>query len=82
MTPARGAGDIACQRIAALKGTAAPAATILSPVARDYLSRAFEGFFRPSRCDCSIKERADVAWGLRFGEAFLIHIPFTYKCCE
>jgi hypothetical protein len=50
MTPARGAGDIACQRIAALKGTAAPAATILSPVARDYLSRAFEGFFRPSRC--------------------------------
>jgi hypothetical protein len=61
---------------------AAPAATFLSPVTRDYLSRALEGFFRPSRCDCSIKERADVAAQLRFGEAFLIHIPFTDKCCE
>jgi hypothetical protein len=61
---------------------AAPAATVLSPVARDYLSRAFEGFFRPSRCDCSIKERGDVAAPLQIGEAFLIHIPLTLRCCE
>jgi hypothetical protein len=82
MTPARGAGDIASVPHCCGEGTAAPAATILSPVARDYPSRAFEGFFRPSRCDCSIKERADVVMPLRFGEAFLIHNPFTYKCCE
>jgi hypothetical protein len=61
---------------------AAPAAAVLSPVARDYLSRAFEGFFRPSRCDCSIKERGEVAAWLRNGEAFLIHNCFTLKGCE
>jgi len=61
---------------------AAPAAAFLSPVARDYPSRALEGFFRPSRCDCSIKERGDVAARLRIGEAFLIHIPLTVGCCE
>jgi len=38
MTPARGAGDLACPAISRLKGRAAPAATILSPVARDYPS--------------------------------------------
>jgi hypothetical protein len=82
MTPARGAGEIACWRIAALEGTAAPAATILSPVARDYPSRAFEGFFRPSRCGCSIKERGEVAARLRNGEAFLIHNSLTISSCE
>jgi hypothetical protein len=61
---------------------AAPAATVLSPVARDYLSRAFEGFFRPSRCDCSIKEHDEVAAALRNGEAFLIHNPLTISWCE
>jgi hypothetical protein len=30
---------------------AAPAATVLSPVARDYPSRAFGGFFIPPRLD-------------------------------
>jgi len=39
--------------VARVKGTAAPAATILSPVARDYPSRALEGFFSSSRCDCA-----------------------------
>jgi hypothetical protein len=82
MTPSRGAGDIASQRIAALEGAAAPAATTLSPVARDYPSRAFEGFFRPSRCGCSIKERGEVVDSLRIGEGFLIHNPFTPGCCE
>jgi hypothetical protein len=61
---------------------AAPAATILSPVARDYPSRAFEGVFRPSRCGCSIKERGELVGPLRIGEGFLIHIPFTQKPCE
>jgi hypothetical protein len=79
MTPARGAGDIASVPHRCGEGTAAPAATILSPVARDYPSRAFEGVFRPSRCGCSIKERDEVAPGLRFGEAFLIHNSLTKK---
>jgi hypothetical protein len=57
MTPARGAGDIALRAVARVKGRTAPAATLLSPVARDYPSRACEGFFRSSRYDCSIKER-------------------------
>jgi hypothetical protein len=82
MTPARGTGEIACQRIAASEGIAAPAATILSPVARDYPSRAFEGFFRPSRCDCSIKEHGQVAGTLPNREAFLIHNSLTVYGCE
>jgi hypothetical protein len=61
---------------------AAPAAAFLSPVARDYPSRAFEGVFRPSRCGCSIKERGELVGALRIGEGFLIHIPFTPKPCE
>jgi hypothetical protein len=40
-----------------MEGFAAPAAANLSPVARDYPSRALGGFFMPPRCDCSIKER-------------------------
>lgn len=43
--------------VARVEGKAAPAATLLSPVARDYPSRALVGFFIPPRCDCSIKER-------------------------
>jgi hypothetical protein len=64
------------------EGIAAPAATILSPVARDYPSRAFEGFFRPPRCGCSIKEHRDVVPGLRLGEAFLMHNHLTFRGCE
>jgi len=45
MTPARGAGDIACPAVARLKGRAAPAAAFLSPVARDYPNRALGGVF-------------------------------------
>lgn len=43
--------------LCAEEGTPAPVAVALSPVARDYPSRAFDGFFMPPRCDCSIKER-------------------------
>jgi len=42
-----------------LEGLTAPVAANLSPVARDYPSRALSGFFMPPRCDCSIKERDD-----------------------
>jgi hypothetical protein len=42
-----------------MEGKVAPVAAHLSPVARDYPSRAFNGFFMPSRFDCSIKERVD-----------------------
>jgi len=35
--------------VARMEGRAAPAAAFLSPVAREYPSRALEGFFRPSR---------------------------------
>jgi hypothetical protein len=39
-------------RLRGLEGAVAPAVTVLSPVARDYPSRALEGFFRSPRCDC------------------------------
>jgi hypothetical protein len=51
MTPARGAGDLAYPTVARLKGRAAPAATFLSPVARDYPSRALGGVFYYSNND-------------------------------
>ena len=51
----------------------APAAGICSPVTRDYLSRALGGFFIPPRCDCSIKEREDVAQSLPEIEAIVLH---------
>src|SRR5258708_860582 len=56
-TPSRGTGDICLRVTRATEGRAAPVATFLSPVARDYPSRALGGFFMPPRCDCSIKER-------------------------
>jgi hypothetical protein len=55
----------------------APAATVLSPVARDYPSRALGGFFRPPHCDCSIKERCEVDARYSSREAFLMHNLFT-----
>ena len=63
--------------VARTEGMAAPAAAALSPVARDYPSRALDGFFMPPRCDCSIKERGNVAAPPRQREAFLIHNFFT-----
>ena len=56
-TPSRGTGDICLPLARAMEGRAAPITTLLSPVARDYPSRALGGFFMPPRCDCSIKER-------------------------
>ena len=64
--------------VAAMEGRAAPAAAFLSPVARDYPSRALDGFFRPPRCDCSIKEREDVASACGKEKCFLFttfHTP-------
>jgi hypothetical protein len=55
-TPSRGTGDICLLMARAMKGRAAPVATFLSPVARDYPSRALSRFFMPLRCDCSILE--------------------------
>ena len=56
-TPSRGTGDICLPAACAAEGRAAPVAVRLSPVARDYPSRALGGCFMPPRCDCSIKER-------------------------
>ena len=56
-TPSRGTGDICLPVARATEGRAAPVATFLSPVARDYPSRALGGFFMPPHCDCSIKEQ-------------------------
>jgi len=39
--------------VARVEGRAAPAAAVLSPVARDYPSRAFNGFFIPPRFPCA-----------------------------
>jgi hypothetical protein len=55
-TPSRGTGDICLPAARAAEEKAAPVATLFSPVARDYPSRALGGFFMPPRCDCSIKE--------------------------
>ena len=60
-TPSRGTGDICLHVARATEGRAAPVAARLSPVARDYPSRALSGFFMPPHCDCSIKERHQIA---------------------
>jgi len=57
-TPSRGTGDICLHLARAMEGRAAPITTHLSPVARDYPSRALSGFFMPPHCDCSIKEQS------------------------
>jgi len=82
MTPARGAGDLACPTIARLKGRAAPAATFLSPVARDYPSCALGGFFRPPRLNCSIKERDEVVMRFVKRKGFVIYNLFTAQIGE
>ncbi len=56
-TPSRGTGDICLPVARATEGRASPINALLSPVARDYPSRALGGFFMPPHCDCSIKER-------------------------
>jgi hypothetical protein len=77
--PSRGAGDICLSHRAKarVEGLSAPAAVNLSPVARDYPSRARGGFFRPLRCDCSIKERGQVAERLMQIKDFLPHNLLT-----
>jgi hypothetical protein len=78
-TPSRGTGDI-CQPAAfAAEGVTAPVAIILSPVARDYPSRALGGFFMPPRCDCSIKERHETCIHHRGSHGFLAHNFFTAR---
>jgi hypothetical protein len=49
-TPSRGTGDICLPAARAAQGRAAPVAAHLSPVARDYPSRALSGFFMPPHC--------------------------------
>ena len=78
-TPSRGTGDICLPLARAMEGRAAPITTLLSPVARDYPSRALGGFFMPPRCDCSIKERGQVAASQRESEGFLPRILFTRR---
>ena len=56
-TPSRGTGDICLPVARATEGRTSPINALLSPVARDYPSRALGGFFMPPHCDCSIKER-------------------------
>jgi hypothetical protein len=48
-TPSRGTGDICLPATRVAEGPAAPVAACLSPVARDYPSRARGGFFMPPR---------------------------------
>lgn len=55
------------------EGAMAPAATDLSPVARDYPSRAHGGFFRPPHCDCSIKEREPECGSLMKKKGIVLH---------
>jgi hypothetical protein len=73
----RGTGDICQTAACAAEGVIAPVATILSPVARDYPSRAFGGFFMPPRCDCSIKERNETCVRLGQSHGFLADNFFT-----
>jgi hypothetical protein len=59
------------------EGKAAPVAASLSPVARDYPSRAFGDHFRPPGCDCSIKERVGQCGLVPGIEVFLLNKFFT-----
>ena len=75
--PSRGTGDICLTLAHAMEGRAAPITALLSPVARDYPSRAFVGFFMPPHCDCSIKERGKAVARSRESEGFLPLNLFT-----
>lgn len=83
-TPSRGTGDICLPVARAMEGRAAPVAADLSPVARDYPSRALSGFFMPPHCDCSIKEQWIKCPGpegkSRVCSSHLIHPPVPGLC--
>ena len=81
-TPSRGTGDICLPVARATEGKAAPVATILSPVDRDYPSRALGGFFMPPHCDCSIKEQLKNAPAQWESHGFVPPILFTRLCRE
>jgi hypothetical protein len=53
-TPSRGTGDICLPVARATEGRTSPINALLSPVARDYPSRALGGFFMPPHCDCRV----------------------------
>jgi hypothetical protein len=76
-TPSRGTGDICLPAARAAEGRASPINALLSPVARDYPSRALGGFFMPPRCDCSIKERGKNGWTGGQSHGFVPRILFT-----
>lgn len=76
-TPSRGTGDICLPATRAAEGRASPINAHLSPVARDYPSRAFGGFFMPPRCDCSIKERFEKCGHPPRSHGFVPPILFT-----
>ena len=76
-TPSRGTGDICLNVARATEGRAAPITTHLSPVARDYPSRALSGFFMPPRCDCSIKEQRGTCGPRSESHGVLPPIQFT-----
>ena len=76
-TPSRGTGDICLPATRVAEGRASPINILLSPVARDYPSRALGGFFMPPHCDCSIKERGKTAAGLPQSHAFVPLKIFT-----
>jgi hypothetical protein len=76
-TPSRGTGDICLPAARAAEGRASPINALLSPVARDYPSRALGGFFMPPRCDCSIKERGKNGWAWAQSHGFVPRILFT-----
>ena len=76
-TPSRGTGDICLHVARATEGRATPIIARLSPVARDYPSRALGGFFMPPHCDCSIKGRGKGAAPPRESEGFLPLNLFT-----
>jgi hypothetical protein len=76
-TPSRGTGDICLPMARAMEGRAAPVATFLSPVARDYPSRALGGFFMPPHCDCSFKEQGKNAPAQTESHGFVPPILFT-----
>jgi hypothetical protein len=69
-------------RFRGLEGKAEPASASLSPVAREYPSRALGEHFSPPHYDCSIKERRR-HWDTRGGiEAFVLYIFFTAETGE
>jgi hypothetical protein len=69
-------------RFRGLEGKAEPASASLSPVAREYPSRALGEHLSPPHCDCSIKEQRRQWVSCANIPAFVLYNFFTIETGE